>query len=156
PPLMEQTANFTIGALRLSGIPVYREGLFFTVPSGSWSVVEACSGLRYLMASLTLGFLYAYLTYRTLYRRIAFIAPSIVVPLVASWIRAYMIVMIGHLSHMELAVGVDHLLYGWLFFGIVIAILFWAGSHWREDQLPHQEVHASAAQSWPVDRSLAL
>lgn len=133
PMLMEHTADFTVAALRLSGIPVYREGLFFTVPSGRWSVVEACSGLRYLIASLTLGLLYAYLSYRSPVRRVLFVVASAVVPVVANWIRAYTIVMIGHLSDMRLAVGVDHLIYGWVFFGIVMLLLFWIGSWWRED-----------------------
>ena len=66
PPLIDFTADFTVKALQLTGIPVYREGSFFTIPSGNWSVVEACSGLRYLIASFTLGTLYAYLTYRSL------------------------------------------------------------------------------------------
>src|SRR5688572_22054036 len=143
PPLMEYTASFTIAALKLTGIPVYREGLFFTVPSGSWSVIEACGGLRYLIASVTLGFLYAYLTYRSLTRRVVFVAFSIVVPIVANWLRAYMIVMIGHLSGMKYAVGVDHLIYGWIFFGVVMLILFWIGALWREDDLPQQRIGAS-------------
>src|ERR1043166_3121506 len=88
PTLMAHTADFTIFALQASGIPVYREGLFFTIPSGRWSVVEACSGLRYLIASATLGCLYAYLTYRSAARRAAFIAFSVVVPIVANWLRA--------------------------------------------------------------------
>ncbi|MCC6472253.1 MAG: exosortase A [Burkholderiales bacterium] len=133
PLLMEHTADFTVAALRLSGIPVFREGQFFTIPSGSWSVVEACSGLRYLIASVTLGCLYAYLTYRGLLRRALFVLASILVPIVANWLRAYMIVMIGHLSSMKYAVGVDHLIYGWLFFGLVMLILFWIGAYWRED-----------------------
>lgn len=136
PVLMEHTADFTVAALRLSGVPVYREGLYFTVPSGHWSVVEACSGLRYLIASVTLGCLFAYLSYRTLWRRVLFVIASIAVPIVANWLRAYMIVMIGHLSGMKLAVGVDHLLYGWIFFGLVMLLLFWVGSFWREDTTP--------------------
>ena len=44
-----------------------------------------------------------------------------------------MIVMTGHLSDMQLAVGVDHLIYGWIFFGFVMLLLFWIGSFWRED-----------------------
>jgi exosortase A len=135
-PLMEYTADFTVAALRLTGIPVYREGQFFMTPSGSWSVVEACSGLRYLIASVTVGFLYAYLTYRSLKRRTIFVALSVIVPIVANWLRAYMIVMIGHMSEMKYAVGIDHLIYGWLFFGVVILILFWIGSFWREDLDP--------------------
>ena len=136
PLLMEHTADFVVSALRLTGIPVYREGQFFNIPSGSWSVVEACSGLRYLIASVTLGFLYAYLTYRTLKRRVIFIVASFIVPIVANWVRAYMIVMIGHLSGMKYAVGVDHLIYGWVFFGVVMIALFWVGSFWREDLGP--------------------
>lgn len=143
PPLIEFTANFTVRALQLTGIPVYREGSFFTIPSGSWSVVEACSGLRYLIASFTLGCLYAYLTYRKLSRRLVFIALSVIVPIIANGIRAYLIVMIGHLSGMRLAVGVDHLIYGWIFFGIVMLLLFWIGSFWREHDsakpaIPHE------------------
>jgi exosortase A len=132
PRLMDWTADFTVAALRLSGIPVYREGTFFALPSGHWSVVEACSGLRYLVASVTIGALFAYLTYRTWWKRALFLALSVAVPIIANFLRAYMIVMIGHLSSMKLAVGVDHFIYGWLFFGLVIGLLFWLGSLWRE------------------------
>ncbi|WP_137938923.1 exosortase A [Chitinivorax sp. B] len=133
PWMMNFTADFTVGLLRMTGIPVYREGLFFTIPSGQWSVVEACSGLRYLIASFTLGTLYAYLTYRRFSRRLIFTLASIVVPVLANGLRAYMIVMIGHMSDMKYAVGVDHLIYGWLFFGIIMLGLFWVGAYWRED-----------------------
>ena len=133
PTLIEWTADFTIAALRFSGVPVLREGMTFQIPSGSWSVVEACSGLRYLIASLTVGTLYAYLSYRSLSRRAIFVLASLLVPIVANWLRAYMIVMIGHLSNNRLAVGVDHIIYGWIFFGIVMLVLFWVGGFWRED-----------------------
>jgi exosortase A len=133
PLLMEWTADFTVKALQLTGIPVFREGQNFLIPSGRWSVVEACSGVRYLIASLVVGTLYAYLSYRSLKRRLVFVAFSILVPIVANWIRAYMIVMIGHLSGNTLAVGVDHLMYGWVFFGAVILLMFWIGGHWHDD-----------------------
>lgn len=135
PQMMEWTANFTVFALRLTGIPVFREGLQFIIPSGSWSVVEACSGVRYLIASFVVGTLFSYLTYHSMKRRLIFVGVSLIVPLVANWLRAYMIVMLGHLSGNKLAVGVDHLIYGWVFFGIVIMLMFWIGSHWREDEL---------------------
>ncbi|BAN36757.1 hypothetical protein SCD_n02958 [Sulfuricella denitrificans skB26] len=133
PYMMDFTADFTVAALQLTGIPVYREGTFFTIPSGQWSVVEGCSGLRYLIASLTLGCLYAYLTYRSTRRRIIFTILSVIVPVIANGLRAYMIVMIAHLSDMKLALGVDHYIYGWVFFGLVMLLLFWIGAFWRED-----------------------
>jgi EpsI family protein len=132
-PLINVTADFTVAALQATGIPVLRNGTHFEIPSGSWSVVEACSGVRYLISSFTLGCLYANLTYRSRVRQAIFIVLSIIVPIIANGLRAYMIVMIGHLSGMELAVGVDHLIYGWLFFGLVMFIMLWVGSFWRED-----------------------
>jgi exosortase A len=132
-PLIQFTADFTVWAVRATGIPVLRSGTRFELPTGSWSVVEACSGVRYLISSITLGSLYAYLTYRSTMRRVLFVALSMVVPVIANGLRAYMIVMIGHLSGMELATGVDHIIYGWLFFGLVMFVMFWIGSFWRED-----------------------
>lgn len=157
PPLMEFTADFTVLALQFTGIPVYREGTFFSIPSGDWSVVEGCSGLRYLIASITLGLLYAYLTYRSWTRRLLFTLAAVIVPILANGGRAYMIVMIAHLSDMKLALGVDHYIYGWVFFGLVMLLLFWVGSFWREDDQPQiaavrrQDDEGAAVRSmWPL------
>jgi exosortase len=136
PSMMQWTADFTVFALQLSGVPVLREGLQFVIPTGSWSVVEACSGVRYLIASFMVGTLFAYLNYRSSWRRAVFMLVSLLVPIVANWVRAYLIVMTGHLSGNELAVGADHLIYGWVFFGIVIGLMFMIGARWTEPDLP--------------------
>jgi exosortase A len=145
PVLIDMTADFTVAALRLTGIPVYREGAQFVIPSGSWSVVEACSGLRYLIASMMIGTLYAYLNYSSLKKRLVFFGASIAVPLVANWLRAYMIVMLGHVSNNRIAVGVDHLIYGWIFFGVVMLIMFWIGARYQDDAAPAEAVTVPAA-----------
>ncbi len=132
PVMMERTADFTVYAVRLSGVSVFQEGLFFELPTGRWSVVEACSGLRYLLAALPLAALYAHTAWRSWLIRSQFIAMTATVAIVANWLRAYLIVMLGHLSGMKLAVGVDHLLYGWIFFGIVMMAVFWIGSRWPD------------------------
>jgi len=134
PWFMDMTADFTVAALRLTGVPVLREGLQFVIPSGNWSVVEACSGIRYLIASVTVGTLFAYLNYQSTLRRVLFLLVSILVPVVANWLRAYMIVMLGHLSGNTIAVGVDHLVYGWVFFGVVIMLMFVIGARWSEPE----------------------
>jgi exosortase A len=149
-PLMNFTADFTVALIQLTGIPVYREGTFFSIPSGDWSVVTECSGIRYLIASITLGCLYAYLSYRSLTKRLVFIAVASVFPIIANGLRAYMIVMIGHLSGMKLAVGVDHLIYGWVFFGLVMLLMFWLGSFWSDAE------DASSAQSSACSRGSGM
>lgn len=148
PTLMHYTADFTVAALRLTGIPIYREGQHFIIPSGSWSVIDECSGIRYLMASFMVGTLFAYLNYHSLKRRLVFMAVSIVTPIVANWLRAYMIVMLAHVSGNKLATGVDHILYGWVFFGIVIMGMFFIGARWAQN-VP-QTVHGSTPASGPA------
>ena len=144
PKLIELTADFTVAALRLSRVPVYREATNFVIPTGSWSVVEACSGIRYLIASLMSGSLFAWLMYRSPVKRALFVAAAVGVPIVANWVRAYGIVMLGHLSGNRIATGVDHLVYGWLFFGVVILAMFWVGSYWRDDVDSTTESNRSA------------
>lgn len=134
PTMMQWTADFIIWAVRASGVPVYAEGFLLVIPSGRWQVVEGCSGVRYLMASIVVGSLYAYLNYRSTQKRLLFVAASIVLPVFANWLRAYGIVMLGHLTDNRLAAGADHLIYGWVFFGIIILALFWIGSRWQEDE----------------------
>lgn len=151
PQLMDWTADVTVLALRLSGIPVYREGLQFIISSGHWSVVEACSGIRYLIASLTVGTLFAYLSFTSFKKRILFILLSILVPVVANWMRAYLIVLLGHISGNKIATGVDHLIYGWIFFGIIIISMFAIGMRWSEPQyLVEKEAELVSAQL-PID-----
>ena len=145
PRMMDWTANFVVWALQVTGVPVHREGLQFVIPSGNWSVIDECSGIRYLMASFMVGALFAYLNYRSPVRRAVFMAVSLVMPILANWFRAYMIVMLGHLSGNKLAVGVDHLLYGWVFFGIVIFLMFRIGARWSEPDLPEPAPGAGAA-----------
>jgi len=132
PSLQDFTAWFAVALLRLSGLPVFQDGYYISIPAGDFVVGEVCSGVRYLIASLALGLLYAYISYRSIWRRLAFVALAIAVPIIANGLRAYGIIMIAHWTNMRHAVGVDHLIYGWLFFGLVMVLLFWLGSVWSE------------------------
>jgi exosortase A len=132
PTMMEWTANFTVGALQLSGVPVFREGQHFVIPTGQWSVIDECSGVRYVMASFMVGSLFAYLNYRSYARRAVFMIVALVLPVLANWLRAYIIVMLAYLTGNRLAVGVDHILYGWVFFGLIIFVMFMVGARWSQ------------------------
>lgn len=163
PTMIGWTADFTVWAVRASGVPVFREGTMFTLPSGRWSVVEACSGLRYLVAALPLATLYAYLSFGSNRVRAAFVLLTLVVALAANWLRAWGIVMLGHWSDMKIATGVDHLVYGWLFFGIVMGIVFWIGARWQartagpsDPRDPSLRARADAARFAPSQRPAPL
>jgi exosortase A len=135
PILQEITAWFTVYLLKLTGMPVFSDGLYIQIPSGLFEVAVACSGIRYLIASITVGTLFAYLTYNSTKKQIIFILFSILMPIVANGIRAYGIVAIAHYSEMKYAKGFDHLIYGWLFFGLVIMFMFWVGGKFADKEV---------------------
>ncbi len=148
PKLQDCSAWFAVKMLDLSSVPVLLEGRFISVPSGRWEVAEACSGIRYLTSSLVVGFLYAGLAYRSWIRRVGFFLASAVVPVLANAIRVYGIILLAHLSGNRIAIGVDHLLYGWLFFTIVMFFLLTVGFWWREKPKGELDtLSASAANS---------
>ncbi|MFT4582919.1 MAG: exosortase A [Gammaproteobacteria bacterium] len=128
PYLRDWTAEVVVTLLRFSNIPVFLEGLYLTIPSGNFHVAEACSGINYLIATLAVGSVFCYLRFQSMYRRIAFMLLAVAVPLFANGIRAYGIVIIAHFSDYKYALGVDHYIYGWVFFGIVLFLLFSVGS----------------------------
>lgn len=132
PPLQELTATFSVRLLSLVGIPVFSDGLFISTPSNNWLVAEACSGIRYLIASFAIGTLFAALFYRSWWRRIVFCALSLIIPVIANGIRAFGIIAIAYVTDNELAVGVDHILYGWIFFSLVTILLLSFGMLFRE------------------------
>ncbi len=125
PLLQEITADIAVFALHLSSIPVYREGLYLAIPNGLFEVAEACSGIRFLISSIALGTLFAYLSFSKWWKIILFVIFSFIFPIIANGIRAYGIVLIGYLSDMKYATGADHLIYGWVFFALVIGFIFY-------------------------------
>lgn len=131
-PLQDFTARFAVTALRLSHVPVVLEARTIWVPSGPWVVAQACSGIRYLTSSVVLGLVYASLIYRSRKRQILFMAASVLVPILANGIRAYGIIFLAFLTNNRMAAGVDHIIYGWVFFTIIQFLLFMVGLRWRE------------------------
>lgn len=133
PHMVDWTADVTVASLKLSGLPVYREGNYFSIPSGNWSVVEACSGIRYVFACLAVATLYAWSVYRSTARRILFTLGALAIAIAGNWIRAYGIVMLAHLSDNRLAAGVDHFIYGGVFFAVIMVVVLSLGTLWREN-----------------------
>jgi exosortase A len=154
PVLMEWTANITVLAARASGVSVYKDGLLFTIPNGSFRIVEACSGIRMLIASLAVSVLFAHLTFRSWYRRIAFVLAMIVASLIANGIRTYSIVMIGFYTSMETVA--DHELFGYVIFGAVLILMLIVGSRFSDiDRTIETPVTTSGDARGSVSTSIA-
>jgi exosortase A len=131
-PLQDITAFFVVNLLRLVGVPVFIDGVFISTPAGNYLVAEACAGLRYLISTIALGLVFANLNFNSWQRRAIFVALSVVVPIIANGIRAFLIVLVAYLSDNEIAAGIDHIIYGWVFFTLVTFLLFGLGYAMRE------------------------
>jgi exosortase A len=122
-PLQELTARFAVGALELVGVPVRLDGLLIRIPSATFQVAEACAGLRFLLAALAVGILLAYLFFRSWWARLSFIALAVVLPIVGNALRAAGVVLIAHQCGTGLALGFDHLTYGYLFTALLLGCM---------------------------------
>ena len=127
PYLQEVAADGSVVLLHLTGVPLFRSGLYIEIPQGRFLVAEACSGVSFFIASFVIGSLYAYLNLVSKKRKILFVCISLLFPVVANIIRVYGIILIAYWTDMEYAAGADHLIYGWFFFAFVIVCLLGIG-----------------------------
>lgn len=155
PALQSFTAKFIELGLTLLGIPHFVNDMLIEISAGMFFVAEACAGLRFLIASIAFGVFYALLNYRSPGRRAVFIAASIIVPIIANGLRALGIVLLGHVLGSAEAAAADHIIYGWVFFSLIMLLLVAAGLPLREEPGPPRALEPGAAgalvpQPWPT------
>lgn len=158
-PLQDLTATVSVFMLNLTGIPVLREGLYLTTPVGQFEVAEACSGLRFLIASIAIGTLFSFLTYRIWWKHLLFVGAILVFSVLANCLRAFFLIWIGETSNMQYGFGADHFVYGWLFFALVMFSMFWLGGRFADKAPAPEAVKAPLVAGkfgWPVGCALLI
>jgi exosortase A len=129
-PLLQMiTADITVALVHLSGIPATIDGVFIDTPAGLFEVAEACSGVKFLIAMIAFGLLVANQCFVSAWRRSLFVAACIVIPIIANGVRAWGTIYAAQHVGIEVAAGFDHIVYGWIFFALVIALILALG--WR-------------------------
>jgi exosortase A len=149
PKLQDVTTFFIQHGLEILGVPAYIDGYTIEIPQGTFFVAEACAGLRFLIASIAFGCLYALMMYRSPLRRGIFILVSTIVPVLANGVRGTGIVYLGYLLGSAQAAAADHILYGWLFFSAVILLLIMLGLPFRQDEISTRPRHLPAQAAGP-------
>ncbi len=127
PTLQTITAEMCMALLGLTGIPAHIDGIYIATPTALFRVAEACSGVKFLVAMVALGALIANVCFTSWPRRIAFMAACVTIPILANGLRAFGTIWIAHHGNLDFAASFDHVVYGWVFFGIVIALVMAAG-----------------------------
>lgn len=132
PPLQRFTADFTQHGLDLFGVIYYREGTLFQLQNGQYEVAEACAGLRFLIATVTLGALFSYLMFRKWWKIVLFLAASFIVPIIGNGIRVLATIAVANYTNNRVAAGMDHIVYGWGFAVAIIFVILYIGSWFRD------------------------
>lgn len=120
-PLQDLTVRQVMPLLHLTDVPATYDGVLIVTPDGVFEVAEECSGARFVLAMLAFAVLAANVCFRTWPRRIAFVAFALAAPVLANGVRAWGTIYAAHLTSLEAATGFDHIVYGWIFFGVVMA-----------------------------------
>ena len=145
PFLQDYTATASTRVLRAVGVPVYLEAFYISIPSGQFVVEEVCAGLRYLLATMSIAALFAYLNLRRLWLGVVFFLSCVVFSIFLNWLRVVIIIWVGHASSMQHWLITDHLSFGWVVFAVGLVPMFAYGI-WlqRFDRIPATPTPASS------------
>src|SRR5690606_13668824 len=129
PGLQTITAELAIALTHASGVTAFIDGIFIDTPAGLFEVAEACSGVKFLVAMVALGALVAHLCFASALRRAFFMLAAMIVPVIANGVRAWGTIYIAQSQGIDFAAGFDHIVYGWIFFALVMLAVI--GGAWR-------------------------
>ena len=121
-PLQLAATRLAEWGLEVTGRTVLREGNVLELAGRMISVVEACSGIRALMALEFFALAYAYLFHEKVWMRWALAAAAVPVAVVANSGRVMATALLGELDQ-RLAEGFYHGLEGWAVFVVAMGML---------------------------------
>ncbi|MES2664192.1 MAG: exosortase/archaeosortase family protein [Pseudomonadota bacterium] len=109
--------------LKATAIPAYIDGIHVTIPYGKFVIEDGCSGLRYLIISLTLATLYCGLYLQRWRSRWLLIGIAIGLSVFFNWIRILLVIYIGYYTKMQSSIVDDHETFGWIIYTFMLIIL---------------------------------
>ncbi len=122
-PLQLMAAGAAVEALQRLGIPALVEGNIIHLADAKLFVADACSGLRSLMALLTLGVVFAYFFRRNNVERLVLIASTIPIAIFVNAVRVALTGILTHHYGEDMATGVIHEFQGMITFSVAFVLL---------------------------------
>ena len=123
-PLQFLASKLATGLLSLAGVPVLREGNVIRLPAMSLEVVEACSGIRSLMALTSLGVVFVYFLESRLWKRIALVIATVPIAVAANALRIMGTGLLVQYWDPDKAEGFFHEFSGWVVFLCSLVMLY--------------------------------
>lgn len=153
-PLQRVTVALVMPLLALAGIPASADGVMIHAGRYWFEVAEACSGAKFVIAMAAFGVLTAQVGFASWWRRAPWLVACLIVPVIANGARAFATIMAADMTDMETAGGFDHIVYGWVFFGLVVAAML-AAAWCAFDRPADDPAFDPAALAGPVAYTMA-
>jgi exosortase len=118
------SADVSYALLRVTGVPVFRHDLVFSLPGLDFQVGPECSGIHSSLALLLVSLIASYLYLRSSWSRAALILLTVPIALIKNAARISVIAMLGAYVDRIYIDGPLHHKYGGLVFSVLGAILF--------------------------------
>ncbi len=122
-PLKLFASRLSGEVLDVVGVPVFREGNVIHLPTLTLYVEDACSGLRSLMAFLTIGAIVCMISSLGKMWRIFFLFMTVIVAIIANVIRIVGTGILAGYFDPKFAEGFYHAFSGWVIFVIGLGLL---------------------------------
>jgi exosortase len=123
-PLQLLSSRFATATLEMiKVVPVLREGNLLILPHCTLEVVEACSGIRSLMALVALGLGYAYLAERNLGIRALLVIAMVPIAIVANGFRVVLAALLAYYKGAQTVDGFLHPITGLVIFLVAVLSL---------------------------------
>lgn len=127
-PLQLIAAKWAVWSLQSLGIPVLLEGNIIHLVGGDLFVAEACSGLRSLMALLTLGVVFAHFFRRGHpYQQVFLVVSTVPIAIFVNAVRVAITGLLAHYAGQEAATGFIHEFQGLITFSVAFVLLLALG-----------------------------
>lgn len=117
------SSSLGVWCLQLVGVMAYREGNVIDLGPVQLQVVEACSGIRYLLPLMSLALLCAYLFKDRMWKRVILVLSSIPISIMLNGFRIGMIGVLVEFYGKGAAEGFYHLFEGWVIFMASLGLL---------------------------------
>ncbi|WOI52044.1 exosortase/archaeosortase family protein [Parvularcula sp. LCG005] len=153
PILQQMTARGIMLVIGPFNVPAVRFDTLIRTEAGDFEVIEACAGLKLLVATIVSGAVFSHLVYSGRRKQALFMVAATIVPVIANILRASGTVLIGTWSDMQIGAHGGHIFYGMVLYLIVVALLFGIGYLWADDDAPVRPdppLANSAAISLPI------
>jgi len=118
--LLLSLSSLVVGEMvRMIEMPALIQGNSIFIPYGHILIADGCSGLRYFVIALAMGYIIAYFNHYGERRLAITLIIAALIGLVANWIRIFILILVGYQTQMQSGLMKDHEYFGWILFALL-------------------------------------